>query len=82
MARRRGIDMEKGAEVADVAVVVDGRATAVEAEVLAVGGEEGFDLAGKGVVEIKGLIRHAGCESVCREQAWCLPGCLPLEVQV
>jgi hypothetical protein len=36
------VDVEEGAEVADVAVVVDGGAAAVEAQRVAVGGEERF----------------------------------------
>jgi hypothetical protein len=49
--------MEEGAEVADVAVVVDGGAAAVEAQGLAVGGVERFDFSGEGVEEFEG---HAG----------------------
>jgi hypothetical protein len=51
------VDVEEGAEVADVAVVVDCGAAAVEAEGRAVGGVEGFDLSGEGVEEFE---RHAG----------------------
>jgi hypothetical protein len=50
------IDVEEGAEVADVAVVIDGGAAAVEAQGLAVGGEEWFDFSREGVEEFE---RHA-----------------------
>ena len=51
------IDVEEGAEVADVAEVVDGGAAGVHAEGPAVGGGEGFDAAGEGVEEFHGLCR-------------------------
>ena len=45
------VDVEEGAEVADVAVVVDRRAAAVHAQGRCANGGEGFDLAAKGVEE-------------------------------
>ncbi len=45
------IDVEEGAEVADVAVVVDGGAAGVHAEGLVVRRREGFDAAAEGVEE-------------------------------
>ena len=45
------VDVEEGAEVADVAVVVDGGAAAVEAQGVAVRGEEWLGLSGEGVEE-------------------------------
>jgi hypothetical protein len=51
------IDMEKRSEVAYVAVVVDGRPTAIEAERVAVGGVEGLDLSGESIEELKGHAR-------------------------
>ena len=47
------IDMDEGAEVADVAVVVDGGAAGVEGEGLAVRRGERFDLCAEGVEELK-----------------------------
>ncbi len=47
------VDVEEGAEVADVAVVVDGGAAAVEAQDVAVGGEERFDFTGESVEEFE-----------------------------
>ncbi len=43
------VDVEEGAEVADVAVVIDRGAAAIEAQGVAVGGIERFDFSGKGV---------------------------------
>jgi hypothetical protein len=40
-----------------VAVVVDGRPTAIEAERVAVGGVEGLDLSGESIEELKGHAR-------------------------
>jgi hypothetical protein len=45
------IDMEEGAEVADVAVVVDGGAAAIHSQRLLIAGREGFDFAAQGVEE-------------------------------
>ena len=70
----QGVDVEKGAEVADMAVVVDGGATAIKPELLAVGGKKGLDLPGEGVEEVKSLVRHAWSESVCRRRG--VPPCL------
>ncbi len=57
------VDMEKGAEVADVAVVVDRGAAAVHAEGGGADGREGLDGAAEGVEQIE-----------CRHVAW---GALP-----
>jgi hypothetical protein len=43
--------MQEGAEVADVAVVVDGGSAAVEAQGAPVGGEERFEVSGEGIEE-------------------------------
>ena len=53
MTRRSDIDVQEGAEVADVAVVVDGGAAAVHAQRGGVGGVEGFDFSGEGVEEFE-----------------------------
>ncbi len=48
------VDLEERPEVADVAVVVDGRSAGVHAERLAVGGREFLDAAGESVEESDG----------------------------
>jgi hypothetical protein len=48
------VHMQEGAEVADVAVVVDGGAAAIEAQAETVGGVERLDLSGEGVEEFEG----------------------------
>ena len=45
------VDVDEGAEVADVAVVVDGGSAGVHAEVSAVAGQEGFDAPCEGIEE-------------------------------
>jgi hypothetical protein len=57
------VDVQKGAEVADVAVVIDSGAAAVEAQGLAIGGEERFDFSGEGVEEFES---HAGLDAAGR----------------
>jgi len=49
--------MQERAEVANVAVVVDGRSAAIKAERVAVGGIEGLDLSGESIEELKGHAR-------------------------
>ena len=48
------VDVEEGAEVADVAVVVDGGAAGVQAQGWSVRGREGFEVSAQGVEEVKG----------------------------
>ena len=48
------VDVQEGAEVADVAVVVDGGAAAIEAQGVAVGGEERLVFSGEGIEEFEG----------------------------
>ncbi len=48
------VDVEEGAEVADVAVVVDGGAAAVHAQSWIAYGSEGLDFSGEGVEEFEG----------------------------
>jgi hypothetical protein len=48
------VDVEKRAEVADVAVVVNGGAAAVHAQRRCANGREGLDLSAKGVEEFDG----------------------------
>ena len=47
------VDVEEGAEVADVAEVVDGGAAGVHTQFAAIGGSEGFDLPAEGVEELQ-----------------------------
>ena len=48
------VDVQEGAEVTDVAVVVDGGAAAIEAQGVAVRGEERFVFSGEGIKEFEG----------------------------
>ena len=48
------VDLEEGPEVADVAVVVDGRSAGVHAERLTVGGREFLNAAGESIEESDG----------------------------
>src|SRR5579883_636448 len=57
------IDMQKGAEVADMAVVVDRGAAGINAERLAVGGLQFFNGVGKSVVEANGHSCGFPCDS-------------------
>ena len=60
----QGVDVQKGAEVADVAVVIDRGAATVEAQGAAVGGKERFDFSGEGVEEFEG---HASFNAAGRD---------------
>ena len=52
------IDMQEGAEIADVAVVVHRRPAAIEAQGVPIGSVKRFDDSGKSIEEFE---RHAGC---------------------
>ena len=67
------VDLEEGAEVADVAVVVDGGPAGVHAQCLAVGGDEFVYLSGEGIEEAENH-RSNGLLTVKMRR------CMPLEI--